>query len=122
MPSMLILFFILALVITGAGLLLSPRSSARSPQNEYLVTPKGRRIVEAPPTRARSRRLNEGAGAGEAKQRVRGGSANANPVRRARHRVRRQSWALGASSRVGRFLEIPHTEPGCDLCTESLPV
>src|SRR5258708_17826338 len=60
MPYILIPLFLIALIITAAGLFLSPRSSARSPQNEYLVTPKGRRMVDAPASQTRSRRLREG--------------------------------------------------------------
>lgn len=56
MPSMLILLFIIALVITLIGLFLSPRYSVRRPHNEYLVTSRGRRIVEATPIPVRSGR------------------------------------------------------------------
>lgn len=48
MPSMLILLFIIALAITLLGLFLSPRYPTRRSPNGYLVTSKGRRIVEAP--------------------------------------------------------------------------
>lgn len=61
MPIVLVLFAI-ALVITFTGLFLSPRSQPRSQQNEYLVTPRGRRIVDSTPP-PRMRRVVEIAGA-----------------------------------------------------------
>ncbi len=56
MPVVLVVLFIIALFITLAGLFLSPRPQVRRPQNEYLVTPRGRRIVESTPVPARTRR------------------------------------------------------------------
>lgn len=62
MPVVLVLFAV-ALIVTFAGLYLSPRSQARRPQNDYLITPKGRRIVEATPPTPRISRVVEIAGA-----------------------------------------------------------
>lgn len=63
MPIVLVLFAI-ALVITFTGLFLSPRSQPRRQQNEYLVTPRGRRIVDSTPAPPpRMRRVVEIAGA-----------------------------------------------------------
>ncbi len=56
MPSVLILLFIVALALILVGLFLSPKYSARGSHNKYLVTPKGRRVVEAATIPARSGR------------------------------------------------------------------
>lgn len=56
MPVVLVVLFIIALLITLAGLFLSPRTPAHRPQNEYLMTPRGRRVVESTPVPARARR------------------------------------------------------------------
>lgn len=70
MPFVLMVLFAIALLVTFAGLFLSPRSQPRSPQNEYLITAKGRRIVdETPSIPVRAGRLNAGERAGAVKQR-----------------------------------------------------
>ncbi len=55
--SLVLVLFAVALVITFAGLFLTPRSQPRSPRNEYLLTPKGRRIVESTPIPQRTHRV-----------------------------------------------------------------
>lgn len=59
MPSVLVFLFIIGLVITLVGLFLSSKLSGSRPQNEYLVTPKGRRIVNVSAIPARSSRQVE---------------------------------------------------------------
>ncbi len=56
MPVIVGVLFIIALLITLAGLFLSPRSQSRRPRNDYLITTRGRRIVEAAPVPTRARR------------------------------------------------------------------
>ena len=59
MPLVLVALFTIALLVTITGLLLSPKSQPRDARNEYLVTPKGRRIVESMPAAStRGRRRN----------------------------------------------------------------
>lgn len=47
MPAVLVIVFAVALIFTVLGLFLSSRSASRRSQNEYLVTRKGRAIVES---------------------------------------------------------------------------
>ncbi len=56
MPAILILFFLIAVTLTLLGLFLSPKHPAPHPHNEYLVTPRGRRIVESAPVPTRTGR------------------------------------------------------------------
>lgn len=56
MPFVLVVLFTIALVVTITGLFLSPKKTTSRRQNEYLVTPKGRRIVDANPVPLRSGR------------------------------------------------------------------
>lgn len=71
MPSILILLFLIAIILTLLGLFLSPRHPARRSRNEYLVTPRGRRIVESAPVPPRAGRLRQGTGSSEIRMRVR---------------------------------------------------
>src|SRR5581483_9569955 len=57
MPFILVVLFIIALLITLAGLFLSPHTPARRPQREYLTTPRSRRGAEATSIPARTRRM-----------------------------------------------------------------
>lgn len=47
MPFILVVLFAIALLVTLIGLFLSPKSQQRDSHNEYLVTPRGRRVVES---------------------------------------------------------------------------
>jgi hypothetical protein len=55
--SVVVALFIVALLITITGLFLSPRSPERSPRNDYAITTRGRRIVDAVPVPARTRKI-----------------------------------------------------------------
>jgi len=100
MSVVLIVLLGIALLITLAGLVLSPRTPARKPQNEYLVTSKGRRIVESSPVPARSRRTAPAMTAQVAPVRrkagmlVEGASAGSAPTYQARAGARRASADL----------------------------
>jgi hypothetical protein len=100
MSVVLIVLFVIALLITLAGLVLSPRTQARRAQNEYLVTSKGRRIVASTPIPARSRRTAPAMTAQVAPARrkastlLEGTSADPPPAYQARARVRRASADL----------------------------
>jgi hypothetical protein len=56
MPFILVVLFFIALLITLMGVFLSPKAPQSDPHNEYLVTSKGRRIVESMPVSTRERR------------------------------------------------------------------
>lgn len=56
MPSILILLFLIAVVLTLLGLFLSPRYPTHRSHNEYLITTRGRRIVESAPVPPRAGR------------------------------------------------------------------
>lgn len=78
MPFVLMVLFAIALLVTCAGLFLSPRSQPRRPQNEYLITSRGRRIVdEAPPIPVRAGRLSTEERAAVVRRRARVNSVGA---------------------------------------------
>lgn len=55
MPFILVVLFVIALVVTFTGLFLSPPAQSRNSNDGYLVTPKGRKIVEARPVQTKNK-------------------------------------------------------------------
>jgi hypothetical protein len=53
MPFILVALFAIALLITFAGLFLSPRSQVREARSEYLAVPRSRHMVDAAPAQER---------------------------------------------------------------------
>lgn len=120
MPVILVVLFIIALLITLAGLFLSPRTPARRPQNEYLMTPRGRRIVESAPIPKRTSRMTSASGSQAAPVRrrasalIEGAGSDALPAYQARAVARRTSgdFARPVRSLGGRSSSASVAYPG----------
>src|SRR5215469_3566565 len=98
MSSILLLIFIIALITIVIGLFLS-RFPVRHSQNEYLVTAKGRRIVDAP-----SGRLAERERAGLLRRKTSGERTSSLQVKR-RSNIQRTTALVVNPGRLKRRIE-----------------